>query len=259
MLKNGNGSENNNLNNTSNLEIKYNVDSTSSNQSYNKTIEFKKIKELLCEDHLEYVTDYLRDLLKIEKLNNPNCFKKSLFNNMFAEKKNNRVIIYLRLSVEDINKTEGNVSKSILNQLLMLLAYCVEHQLELVGIFYEEDISGSDEGRPEWNKSLLFCELGNTNIYICKTQARFARDVEMVEKYLHKKFIEWEIRFLSIVDHCDTAIKGNKLQRQITAIVDENKLAEQSINTKATLRAKNNAGQWTGSYIWKIQMINIIL
>ena len=109
-------------------------------------------------------------------------------------------------------------------------------------------VSGGDESRPEWNKSLTFCEKGHTDTYICKTQSRFARDVEMIERYLHKRFIEWNIRFLSIVDHSDTSQKGNKLQRQITAIVDENKIAEQSINTKATLRGKNKAGQWTGSF-----------
>ena len=236
----------NSSNNTDNLDIKYEIKSITL-QEYNETIEFKKIKELLCEDYLEYVTEYLRTLLKINKPNNPNCFKKTLYNDSFFREQK-KAIIYLRLSQEDITKTEDNVSKSILNQLLMLLTYCTENNLRIVGIFYEEDISGSDESRPEWNKSLLFCELGNTNIYLCKTQARFARDVEMIEKYLHKKFIEWDIRFLSIVDHSDTADRRNKLQRQITAVVDENKLAEQSINTKSTLRTKNNAGQWTGSF-----------
>ena len=246
MLENNIRSVSSSNNNTDNLDIKYDIDSITL-QEYNDTIEFRKIKELLCEDYLEYVTEYLRVLLKIEKPNNPDCFKKTLYNDRFILERN-KVIIYLRLSQEDITKTEGNVSKSILNQLLMLLTYCVENNLELVGIFYEEDISGSDETRPEWNKSLLFCELRNTNTYICKTQARFARDVEMIEKYLHKKFIEWDIRFLSIVDHSDTADRRNKLQRQITAVVDENKLAEQSINTKSTLRSKNSAGQWTGSF-----------
>ena len=31
-------------------------------------------------------------------------------------------------------------------------------------------------------------------------------------------------------------------------MVDEWKIEEQSINTKKTLRAKNDAGQWTGSF-----------
>ncbi len=224
----------------------YNINNVSSDE-YLETIEFKTIKKLLCEDNLEYMTEYLRTLLKVSKPNNPYCFRKNgLIRSYHTPGK--RGIIYVRLSQEDLDREKGNVSKSILNQLLMLLTYCNDKGIEVIGIFYEEDISGSDGTREEWNKTLLFCELGNTDIYVCKTQARFARSIEFVEKYLHKKFIEWNIRFLSIVDNIDTYNKGNKKSSQITAMVDEWKIEEQSINTKKTLRAKNDAGQWTGSF-----------
>lgn len=224
----------------------YNIDNVPSDD-YLETIEFKTIKRLLSEDNLEYMTEYLRTLLKVSKPNNPSCFRKNgLIGSYHTPGK--RGIIYVRLSQEDLDREKGNVSKSILNQLLMLLTYCNDKEIEVVGIFYEEDISGSDGTREEWNKTLLFCELGNTDVYVCKTQARFARSIEFVEKYLHKKFIEWNIRFLSIVDNIDTSNKGNKKSSQITAMVDEWKIEEQSINTKKTLRAKNNAGQWTGSF-----------
>lgn len=234
--------------NSSNLESKYSVE-TISTEEYHDTIEFRTIKKLIYEENLEYVTEYLRNLLSIKKENNPNCFRSLLYPRIVSSVSNrNKTIIYVRLSVEDLEKSEGNVSKSILNQLLMLLTYCNKKNLDVVGVFYEEDISGGDGTRTEWNKSLLFCELGNTDVYICKSQSRFARSIEFVEKYLHKKFIEWEIRFLSIVDNIDTNNKGNKKSSQITAMTDEWKIEEQSVNTKKTLRAKNNAGQWTGSF-----------
>ncbi len=238
------GGETSSYNNTQDYNIK-NV----SVEDYTSSVEFKAIKELLVEDNLIYVTEFIRKLLDIKKPNDTTCFtcgngNKIVYKNGYGK----RAILYLRLSVEDMQKKDTTPSKSILNQLLLLLQYCKEHEIEVVGIFYEEGISGADENRPEWNKSLVFCEKGHCDIYITKTQARFARDVEMIERYLHKRFIEWNIRFLSIVDHSDTSQKGNKLQRQITAIVDENKLSEQSINTKATLRGKNQAGQWTGSF-----------
>ncbi|MCL2859051.1 MAG: recombinase family protein [Oscillospiraceae bacterium] len=236
-----------------NTKLDYNIKSTSVDD-YNTSIEFKAIKELLIEENLIYVTEFIRDLLKIKKTNDLTCFKR-INPDKIAYKKEygKKTILYVRLSVEDLERKDGSgnkisVSKSILNQLLMQLQYCKDYQMEVVGIFYEEDISGGDESRPEWNKSLKFCENGHTDVYICKTQSRFARDVEMIEKYLHKRFLEWNIRFLSIVDHSDTAVRGNKLQRQITAIVDENKIAEQSVNVKATLKGKNKAGQWTGSF-----------
>ncbi len=246
MLKNVKECGCTNFDNT-NLES-YNVDSVSLSD-YNDTIEFRTIKELINEEHLEYVTEYLRALLKIQKPNNPNCFQPNkMIHSILYKGYRKRVIIYVRLSVEDLEKTEGNVSKSILNQLLMLLKFCKDKEFDVVGIFYEEDISGGDGDRIEWNKSLLFCELGNTDIYVCKTQARFARSIEFVEKYLHKNFIEWNIRFLSIVDNIDTDNKGNKKSSQITAMADEWKIEEQSVNTKKTLRSKNDAGQWTGSF-----------
>lgn len=233
-------SELTNLNNTDTSLV-------SIEEEYYNTIEFKSIKKLINEEHLEYVTEYLRNLLKIKKANNPNCFNiKGRFISSVSNGK--RVIIYVRLSVEDLEKTEGNVSKSILNQLLMLLKYCSDKELEVVGIFYEEDISGTDGTRTEWNKSLLFCELGNTDIYICKSQSRFARSIEFVEKYLHKNFIEWNIRFLSIVDNIDTERKGNKKASQITAMTDQWRVEDQSISTRETFKTKNEAGQWTGSF-----------
>ena len=236
---------NSSFSNTNSLND-YNINNVLSDD-YLETIEFKTIKKLLCEDSLEYMTDFLRNLLKVSKPNNPNCFKRNGIIGTYHTP-GKRGIIYVRLSQEDLDKEKGNVSKSILNQLLMLLTYCNNKEIEVVGIFYEEDISGGDVTREEWNKTLLFCELGNTDIYVCKTQARFARSIEFVEKYLHKNFIQWNIRFLSIVDNIDTYNKGNKKSSQITAMVDEWKIEEQSINTKKTLRAKNDAGQWTGSF-----------
>ena len=234
MLKN-----NNNSNNTESTLF-----------DYKETIEFNSIKKLLNEEYLEYITPYLANLLGISKTNNSYCFIKPSQNTIYSldTGKIEKICLYVRLSVEDLEKSDGNVSKSILNQLLMLLAYCQEHNLKIVGIFYEEDISGADENRPEWNKSLTFCELGYANTYICKTQARFARSIEMVQKFLYKKFIEWNIHFISIVDNIDTEKIGTKKSSQITAITDEWRVEEQSINTKKTLRTKNASGQWTGSF-----------
>lgn len=245
MLSELKGGETHSYNNT---KHNYNIENVSL-EDYTNSVEYKAIKELLLEDNLIYCTEFIRKLLDIKKSNDTTCFiygevNKPTYKLVYGK----RTLLYVRLSVEDIQRKDTTVSKSILNQLLLLLQYCKDHELEVVGIFYEEDISGGDESRPEWNKSLTFCEKGHADTYICKTQSRFARDVEMIERYLHKRFIEWNIRFLSIVDHSDTSQKGNKLQRQITAIVDENKIAEQSINTKAVLRGKNKAGQWTGSF-----------
>ena len=58
---------NSSFSNTNSLND-YNINNVLSDD-YLETIEFKTIKKLLCVDSLEYMTDYLRNLLKVSKPN----------------------------------------------------------------------------------------------------------------------------------------------------------------------------------------------
>ncbi len=44
--------------------------------------------------------------------------------------------------------------------------------------------------------------------------------MELAEKYLHGKFIEWGIRFIAVVDHVDTGDAASKKSRQINGLID---------------------------------------
>ena len=101
-----------------------------------------------------------------------------------------RVALYLRLSKEDLEKNPEESSESIKNQELMLRKYAEENGWEVVGVYEDEDYSGSDRDRPNFNKMISECEKGNIDIVLVKTQARFARDIELVDKYIHNKFKE---------------------------------------------------------------------
>lgn len=219
-----------------------NVDKTDS-------VEIQKIKELLNVFDLEYISNNLKFILGIEKENNANCFiKKSNEYRVIDIGKVFRVILYIRLSVEDGDVIDGDVSKSIRNQLLYLLSECKGKNWKVVGIFCEEGISGADDNRPEWLKALKFCECGNTEIFLCKSQSRFSRSMEMIEKYLHKEFVSWNIRFIGLVDNTDTSVQGNKKTRQINGLVNEWAVEDQSINTRFILRNKKQNGLFTGSF-----------
>lgn len=160
-----------------------------------------------------------------------------------------RVALYLRLSDEDNNKfTKKELSESIKNQENMLKKYSIENNWNIVGIYNDEDYSGADSNRPEFNKMIKECESGNIDIVLCKTQSRFTRDMELVEKYLHNKFIEWNVRFISLVDSVDTSNKGNKKQRQIIGLTNEWYLEDTSENIRQTLKNKRENGEFTGSF-----------
>lgn len=166
------------------------------------------------------------------------------------KKKIYRVAIYVRLSEEDeFKEKKDDDSESIQNQKSLLMEYAMKHpDWEIVGIYSDDDYSGADCNRPDWNIMLKRCEKREIDIVLCKTQSRFSRDMEVIEKYLHNKFIEWNIRFISIIDNVDTAIKGNKKARQINGLINEWYLEDMSDNIKAVLKHKKQSGQFTGSF-----------
>ena len=116
-----------------------------------------------------------------------------------------KVAIYCRLSEEDRNKQfETDDSNSIQNQKAMLLQYAMEQGWELYNIYSDDDYTGADRRRPEFNRLLVDAEAKRFDIILCKTQSRFTRELELVEKYIHGLFPIWGIRFVSIVDNADT-------------------------------------------------------
>ena len=161
-----------------------------------------------------------------------------------------KVAIYCRLSSEDVDKSSNIASESIQNQKSMLKEYAKDKGWEIYRIYCDEDYSGADQNvpRPEFSKLLKDAESKNFNIVLCKTQSRFSRDIEVVERYINNKFLEWGIRFVSVVDNADTEVKSNKKARQINGLVNEWFLEELSENIKTTLRHKKQNGQFTGSF-----------
>ena len=104
----------------------------------------------------------------------------------------------------------------------MLLQYAMEQGWELYNIYSDDDYTGSDQTDA---RNLTVCsqtqKRDKFDIILCKTQSRFTRELELVEKYIHGLFPIWGIRFISIVDNADTANKGNKKSRQINGLVNE--------------------------------------
>ncbi len=75
-------------------------------------------------------------------------------------------------------------------------------------------------------------------IIFCKSQSRFTRDMEPVEKYIHGLFPIWGIRFIAVADNADTEVKGNKKARQINGLVNERYLEDLSENVRMVFDLK---------------------
>lgn len=160
-----------------------------------------------------------------------------------------KVAIYCRLSEEDkdkLNKTDD--SNSIQNQKSMLLQYAMQQGWEVYNIYSDDDYAGADRKRPEFNRLIQDAEDGKFDIVLCKTQSRFTRELELVEKYIHGLFPLWGIRFIGLVDNADTDNKGNKKARQINGLVNEWYLEDMSESIKSALTIRRQNGHHIGAF-----------
>ena len=85
-------------------------------------------------------------------------------------------------------------------------------------------------------------------IVLCKSQSRFTRDMELVEKYIHGLFPIWGIRFIAVAANADTEVKGNKKARQINGLVNEWYLEDLSENVRMVFDLKRREGKYIGGF-----------
>ena len=157
-----------------------------------------------------------------------------------------RCAIYCRLSKEDAVKPAPE-SESIRNQKQLLTGYARTQGWEIYDLYSDEDYSGADADRPDFNRMLRDAEAGRFGVVLCKTQSRFTRDMELAERYIHGLFPLWGVRFVAPADNVDTALRGNKKARQINALVNEWYLEDLSENIRMVLESKRRRGQYIGS------------
>lgn len=160
-----------------------------------------------------------------------------------------RAAVYCRLSEEDKFKANADDdSNSIANQKSMLTQYCLEKGWKIVGVYSDDDFTGSDRNRPAFNRLIGDAQAKKFDVVVCKTQSRFTREIELVEKYINYLFPLWGVRFVSIVDNADTAVKGNKKARQINGLINEWYLEDMSDNIKAVLTSRRRGGFFIGAF-----------
>ena len=160
----------------------------------------------------------------------------------------NKVGIYLRLSQEDKEK-QNDTSESIKNQRNMLIDYINKQpNFKLIDEYCDEDLSGVGTYRPEFERLIRDCKSKKLDIVLCKSQSRFTRDMEIVEKYINNKFREWNIRFISISDNADTEVLGNKKSRQINGLVNEWYLEDISNNIRSAFKSKMKQGEFISPF-----------
>lgn len=163
------------------------------------------------------------------------------------------VAIYCRLSEEDRDKaSKEQDSQSIQNQKSMLINYAVAQNWQIYNLYCDDGLSGAYAGeanlRPAFLRMIEDAKEKKFGIILCKTQSRFTRNIEELERYVHGYFVDWGIRFVSIVDNADTADSSNKKLRQVNGLVNEWFLEETSKNIRCVFQNKMKKGEYLASF-----------
>ena len=92
-----------------------------------------------------------------------------------------------------------------------MLQYALEQGWEVYNIYSDDDYTGADRRRPAFNQLLEDAEKRKFNIILCKTQSRFTRELELVEKYIHGLFPVWGIGFVILLIMLILRIRETKI------------------------------------------------
>ncbi len=160
----------------------------------------------------------------------------------------NRAALYLRLSKEDADKvSKGDDSASIRSQRLLLTDYALARQLQIKHVYSDDDESGLYDDRPGFEQMMTDAKMGEFDVILAKSQSRFSRNMEHIEKYLHHDLPNLGVRFIGVVDGVDTKEEENKKSRQINGLVNEWYCEDLSKNIRSAFRAKMRNGEFLGA------------
>lgn len=165
---------------------------------------------------------------------------------LFSE---NRTGEYLRLSREDGDKLE---SDSIKNQRELIKEYLAQHQgLNLVDEYVDDGYSGTSYDRHSFKRLIEDVKSGKINCIIVKDLSRLGRNYIETGRYLEKIFPMMGVRFISVLDHYDSASLNNEADQIIVPFknfINDAYCRDISTKIRSQLDVKRRTGKFIGSF-----------
>lgn len=168
-------------------------------------------------------------------------------NRRLAKIKTFKVGVYLRLSVEDGGHKKE--SESITNQRMLAQDYLKRHE-DMV--FVEEYVDDGETGylfdRPSFQRMLQDAKDGIINCILVKDQSRFGRNQIEVETLIKKRFREYNVRFVAILDNYDSLTSGYDMMFSIRNLFNEHYAQDISAKCQASFKTKQRSGEFVGAF-----------
>ena len=150
---------------------------------------------------------------------------------------------YERLSDAD-NKNEE--SSSIQSQKIIIDSFAKFNNLKIYKHYSDDGYSGGNFDRPAFKKMIEDIESGKINCIITKDLSRLGREMYKTGKYIEEYFLEKGVRYIAINDSYDSNIGDSMLGIRLS--VNDLYLRDVSKKVKTSLRAKQNRGDYIGSF-----------
>lgn len=150
---------------------------------------------------------------------------------------------YDRLSDAD-NKNDE--SSSIQSQKMIIDSFAKFNNLKIVKHYVDDGYSGGNFDRPGFQEMIKDIESGKINCVITKDLSRLGREMYKTGKYIEEYFLEHGVRYIAINDSYDSNIGDSMLGIRLS--VNDLYLRDVSKKVKTSLRAKQNRGDYIGSF-----------
>ena len=150
---------------------------------------------------------------------------------------------YDRLSDAD-NKIDE--SSSIQSQKIIIDSFAKFNNLKIYRHYVDDGYSGGNFDRPAFQEMIEVIEKGKINCVITKDLSRLGREMYKTGKYIEEYFLEKGVRYIAINDSYDSNIGDSMLGIRLS--VNDLYLRDVSKKVKTALRAKQNHGDYIGSF-----------
>jgi len=163
-----------------------------------------------------------------------------------------KIGVYVRLSKDDGN----DESLSVTNQKKINVEYLenfFEDEHIVVDFYVDDGRSGTDNGRPEFQRMLADVKNGRINCVLCKTLARAFRNYADQGHFLEEVFPLYNTRFISIGSPAldtyltpDAIVDG--MEVPITGLMNDRYAARTSQDIRRTFDTKRRNGEFIGAF-----------
>ena len=172
---------------------------------------------------------------------------------MKTDSKTYQAAIYLRLSREDGDVTEGGkqVSNSIANQKELIMDYLKSHpEIQVVSTYTDDGFSGVDFERPQFQRLLSDIREGKLNCVIVKDLSRFGRNYIESGRYIEKIFPMLGIRFIAITDGYDSINEdmGSEMIIPFKNLINDAYCRDISVKIRSHMDIKRRNGEYIGPF-----------